>query len=122
MFGIKANHRLVKTPFELEKGRVYLFSATGKWTDFFIRAPASGYCCFLLKGLERWRRVPGAKWFSLIGQIDNRQETRFDIGKLLEDNSPYESAATGVLHCFANDLSFMYWNNWGAIELEVEEL
>ena len=58
----------------------------------------------------------------MIGQIDDLQDTQFDIGKLLAYDSPYEATATGVLHYFANDLWIMYWNNRGAIDLRVEEL
>ena len=122
MATIKANRRLVRTPFALEKGKVYRLSATGKWTDFIPTTTASGYSAFYLKCFEKWRRLPDAKWFSIIGQIDDQRETRFDIGILLEKNEPYLSTAPGVLQCFANDLSFMYWNNWGAIELGVEEI
>ena len=122
MATIKANRRLVRTPFALEIGKVYRLSATGKWTDFIPTTTASGYSAFYLKCFEKWRRLPDAKWFSIIGQIDDQRETRFDIGILLEKNDPSLSTATGVLQCFANDLSFMYWNNWGAIELGVEEI
>jgi len=69
--------------------------------------------------------MPEAKWFSVIGQIDDLEDTQFDIGELIENRenrSLYEATATGVLHCFANDISFMYWNNRGAINLRVEEL
>jgi len=27
--------------------------------------------------------------------------------------------STGLLYCFANDVSFMYWNNEGEIQLTV---
>ena len=50
------------------------------------------------------------------------QDTQFDIGKLLEPAISYQSESTGKLNCFANDLWFMYWNNWGSIDLRVEEL
>ena len=84
MTTIKANRRLVRTPFALEKGKVYRLSATGKWTDFIPTTTASGYSAFYLKCFEKWRRLPDAKWFSIIGQIDDQRETRFDIGILLE--------------------------------------
>ena len=122
MAAIRANFRLVKTPFAIENGKTYRFSASGKWTDLFHKSSATGYSAAYLKWFERWRRVPDAKWFSVIGQIDDLQDTQFDIGKLIEDDSPYEATATGVLHCFANDLWIMYWNNRGAIDLGVEEL
>lgn len=32
----------------------------------------------------------------------------------------YSAHREGDLYCFANDLSLMYWNNEGQIELEVK--
>jgi hypothetical protein len=46
----------------------------------------------------------------------------FDIGHLIETDSVYTASATGVLYCFANDVWFMYWNNKGFIDLQVEAL
>ena len=119
---IRARCRLNKTPFRLEKGRKYRIGASGRWTDLIRTASPTGYSAAYLRWFEGWRRMPEAKWFSVIGQIDDLENTLFDIGKLIENRSLYEAAATGVLHCFANDISFMYWNNRGAINLRVEEL
>ncbi len=117
---IRARRHLNETPFRLEIGRKYRFDASGRWTDLIRRASATGYSACYLRWFERWRRMPEAKWFSVIGQIDDLENTQFDIGKLIENRGSYEATATGVLHCFANDISFMYWNNSGAINLRVE--
>ena len=82
----------------------------------------SDYSTMFFKLFERWSRKPFAKWFSVIGQMDDRKDTMFDIGKHIEDNATYEATESGVLHCFANDLWFMYWSNTGAINLRVEEV
>ena len=118
---IRARSYLVETPFQIKKGKNYRFSATGRWTDIAIRTSASGYSFILFKLFERWSRKPFAKWFSVIGQLDGRKDTMFDIGKLIEDGAVYQATDSGVLHCFANDLWFMYWSNTGAINLRVEE-
>jgi hypothetical protein len=68
------------------------------------------------------RRFPEAKWFSLIGSIEKKKNTFFDIGRLIEENGIFTATTSGNLECFANDVWFMYWNNKGAIELEVIEL
>ena len=75
----------------------------------------------MFKLFERWSKKPFAKWFSVIGQLDKREDTMFDIGKLIEDGAVYQATDSGVLHCFANDLWFMYWSNTGHIHLFVEE-
>lgn len=41
---------------------------------------------------------------------------------LIETDSVYTASATGVLYCFANDVWFMYWNNKGFIDMQVEAL
>lgn len=60
-----------------------------------------------------------------MGSLERRRCPRFR-DTLCFDLSPYVSGrpdwvapATGVLHVFANDMSCMYWNNWGHITLQV---
>ncbi len=122
MATIKARRWWNKTPFYLETGKTYRFSASGTWIDWTHKASATGFYADKLESCEKWRREPDAKWFSAIGRINKKKNTQFDIGKLLEGDTPYTATASGVLYCFANDVRFMYWNNKGAIDLQVEEL
>jgi hypothetical protein len=64
-------------------------------------------------------RYPGPKVFQLVGSIDCAPDQMFVIGKQL---SQYTAPKSGTLTCFANDFDFMYWNNWGWIQLEVTRL
>ena len=123
MAKIRARRRWNETPYHLQEGKSYLFSASGTWHDGLAwKVRPTGYSNFLLKPFERWRRKPKAKWFSLIGAIDRRTSSQFDIGRLIEEGETYRPGASGQLFCFANDLWLMYWNNFGAVDLEVEEV
>ena len=126
---IEARKRSNPTPFKLEKGKTYRFAAEGTWLDAGIVCDASGYTSeeaksksWILSRTEGWRRVPEAKWFSLIGRVGNSEYQQIDIGKLIESAATYQAESTGLLHCFANDVSWMYWNNKGAVTLYVEEV
>lgn len=122
MATIEAKRRLNRTPFRLEKGKRYRFSASGTWKDWTRECSATGYTAEKLRRWEGWRRERNGKWFSVIGCIGKMRGTQFDIGHLIETNSVYTASATGVLYCFANDVWFMYWNNEGSIDLQFEPL
>lgn len=104
----------------LTAGRRYRFSATGTWKDWKTGCPATGYQSERLRPFESLRRCTDAKWFSLIGAVEKEKSTCFDIGRLMESGEIYTATSSGMLYCFANDVVVMYWNNSGAVELEVE--
>jgi hypothetical protein len=124
IYHIDVNSRLHwnSTAFELAKGREYRFTASGTWYDASIAATATGFSDPRLDWLGWMRRMPRARWLSVVGAIDMRRETRFDIGRLIEDGSTYTATASGTLYCYANDVWFMYWNNTGSIDLEIVEM
>lgn len=119
----------------LEPGCRYRFVARGTWNDADIICGPQGYN---LKDIEAWKRPffqpvavfrplnTGDQWFSLLGKI-GEHGTLFEIGAGI---ASFESDAgaepgqgfDGRLYCTANDLPFMYWNNSGAVQLEVYEL
>jgi hypothetical protein len=120
---IKANRWSNTTNIRLEEGESYRFYSSGMWTDGGTPpCTAAGYSSPKLERWERLRREPQAKWFSIIGRVENRKETQFDIGNLLERRASYKAVTSGVLYCFANDVWFMYWNNSGAVDLQIEKL
>ena len=121
MTRIESRTKWNKTPYQLSKDKCYRFIATGTWIDWYIATDAKGYESNFLKPLEKFRRYPQAKWFSLIGAIDKDKSTLFDIGHLIENNETYIATANGTLYCFANDVPIAYWNNKGFITLKVEE-
>lgn len=117
---VRARARWNRTGVLLVAGEVYDFVASGCWTDLVIpHGPAgdpSGSAYMRL--FERWRRVPTADWFTLIGAIDSQMQSAFVIGS----RRRHTPQVTGQLTCFANDVSGFYWNNFGAIGLTVTRL
>lgn len=119
---IHAGKKWNRTGILLEAGKTYLFHARGTWKDWYITCGPAGYARTSLKFFERFRRVPEADWFSIIGAYDGDPATSFDIGGILtRKNGSHTAPRDGELWCFANDLPWMYWNNSGAIELQVLE-
>jgi hypothetical protein len=104
----------------LRGGHEFRFNATGHWTDLRYRCEADGYpsMSWLFRRLEWARRVPDAQWFALIGAMDFDRADRFVIGK----QASYQPVSDGELLCFANDLWATYFNNHGAVELQVTEV
>jgi hypothetical protein len=104
----------------LERNSRYEFASdpAQRWLDWGNPANANGYesNSLLLRLSERFRRVPSADWFTLIGTIGMSEKAAFIIGCALKDFQPVEN---GRLYCFANDLSFMYWNNSGTVTVTV---
>ena len=121
MAKVQARKKWNKTDYQISEGKTYRFSATGQWTDWYIDIDAKGYERLWLKPFRSLRRFPDGKWFSLIGAIDRDKSTQFDIGSLIEQQATYTATASGTLYCYANDVSFAYVNNKGAINLIVEE-
>jgi len=117
MLEIQARQKWNDTGFKLVAGRMYVFRASGTWNDASIRTGPQGYRSptFFFRCLERYRRFPKADWFSLIGAIDRDLSTAFLIGL----GTDVEAQRSGTLTCFANDLSVMYWNNSGSVELDI---
>jgi hypothetical protein len=120
MSTIYARYWWNQTPFRVEAGQSYRFVAQGSWIDASHECCAIGYNDERLRCWEWLKREPSGKWFSVIGQIDKKRNTQFDIGCLIETNSVYTATATGTLFCFANDAWFMYWNNKGLLDLDMQ--
>jgi hypothetical protein len=117
---ISARQRWNDTDIVVMEGVRYLLTAEGSWTDWHLQCGPEGYSSpgLGLRLTERWRRVPEAPWFALIGSISRRRDCTVIVGASLRWTAP----ATGPLYCYANDLPCMYWNNIGAVTLVVERL
>jgi hypothetical protein len=84
---------------------------------FFARGPAGDPSQLMYMRLfERYRRMPKANWFALIGAVDCKSSTAFVIGEAID----LTVRIGGELTCFANEIPRMYWNNWGYVELLVK--
>jgi len=118
--GVHSSLKWADTTLRFSKGETYRFEATGRWYDANTPSGPAGYESpnLLLRLFQPLRRFPKANWFALIGSIDRHPSATFLIGETLEMNI----TEGGVLHCFANDLACMYWNNSGWIKLIVTRL
>lgn len=106
------------TKIDLIKGDQYKYKATGKWIDWFIKCDANGYSNFLMDFLfGQKKRTPSANWFRLVGVVDKDTSTTVKLGM----EGIFIAPKSGRFFCYANDVSFAYWNNFGYIELTVEE-
>ena len=114
---ILANKKWNDTQIRLVAGEEYHFKASGQWKDWTIVCDEDGHTSPnpLLRASERFRRVPKERWFAVIGTIQQNEDTSFRIGV----EAKISPRSTGLLYCFANDVSFMYWNNTGEIQLTV---
>lgn len=108
------------TGIQVSAGETYRFEATGEWDDASHRCGPEGYDSpnFILRAAEKLRRVPNARWFALIGVVNHDLSTAFVIGQGVQQTF----AASGPLSCFANDVSFMYWNNKGSVKLTITKI
>jgi hypothetical protein len=114
---VRARAQWNQTGVALVAGETYDFVAAGCWTDLVIPHGPGGdpSDSAYMRLFERWRRVPSANWFTLIGIIDAQMQSAFVIGSRCR----HTPQVTGQLTCFANDVSGFYWNNFGAVRLTV---
>lgn len=80
------------------------------WKDWFIDAtPEAGWNDW---GLLRWMaRNPKANIYQLVGEVPGVQRFTLDAAVRMTGDGP--------LFVYANDLSFMYWNNHGQARLSI---
>jgi len=102
----------------LEANTPYSFRATGTWFDSGFGSGPQGYSStnVVLRLAERWRRVPAARWFMLIGTVDRDTSLLTGIGA----GATIAFPKSGRLGCFANDVRTMYFNNRGSVMLTVD--
>jgi hypothetical protein len=114
---LEARRRWNDTGITLVAGQEYQFRAEGTWIDWFVTCDAEGYESInaVQRLSESLRRAPSERWFALMGTIDRDTRGLFHIGR----EAIFSPCSSGVLCCFANDVSLAYWNNFGAIRLTV---
>lgn len=81
------------------------------WFDWFIPCGATGWGKLYGK-LRRWNIVKNSNFGALCARIG---EHTYEIG----EGKLIEVPGDGDLILFANDLSFMRWNNFGSIDVLV---
>lgn len=114
---VPARSRWHDTGLLLEVGCLYEYRAYGRWRDAHAEWGPEGHAG--ADGVYRFtgwlKRAPGLPWFSLLGAVDRDRRTIFSIGA----QAVVKAEVTGQLVCFANDVPFMYWNNYGSLSLTV---
>jgi hypothetical protein len=109
-----------RTKIPIQTGGRYRFSTSGMWMDGDISCGAGGYRSpnILFDLVAPFRRYPAARWFELIGGFDEDPSSTFRIGAA----KVATATRSGLLTCFANDISLLYFNNSGSIQLTVTRL
>jgi hypothetical protein len=117
---VAARRRWNRTGIELVAGARYHLVAEGRWRDLIYGCDADGYDSrgVVMHATERLRRAPEERWFTLMGTVDADLAFLFRIGTEVFFSPP----TSGELICFANDVAFMYWNNYGSVRLLVSRL
>ena len=105
------------TTIKLIEGRRYRYQAIGRWKDWYIECDADGYTNFFMNLFKWLKRVPKAKWFQLIGAVDQDLSQPILLGK----GGTFIAPGSGILWAFANDAEFAYGNNSGSLELQIDE-
>ena len=94
-------------------GETWSFSASGQWTNGFIRCGPNGYRNFLADAFQIAPREKGQPWLCLMGCIRGEPDSTFPIGAGCTETF----ARTGDLVVFANDEPDGYSNNRGFVKL-----
>ncbi len=118
MVKIESREKWNDTGIDLIEGCRYTYTATGLWKDWIIECDADGYSCLLMDLISTIKRRPFAKWFQLIGVVNQNMSDSIELGT----NGNFIAPANGRLWAFANDADFAYGNNSGYVELEVNLL
>jgi hypothetical protein len=117
---VAARNSINDVGLQVAAGQRYQFHAAGTWVDMWSTSDAGGYPTprwnLAQRLAERFRRVPDAPWFALIGMVqDGTRSQAFIIGAASKTTMPM----SGRLACFANDVPGFYWNNRGALRLTI---
>lgn len=116
-FEICARAKWNHTPLLMKTGEQYSFEAAGTWHDAQIECGPDGHVrpSWLFRLAERFRRRANDRWFALIGALNEEEGETFLIGSA----ASLAAAKDAMLSCYANDLLWMYFNNFGSVKLSV---
>jgi hypothetical protein len=120
--GVLARPRFNWGGVRLVKGASYTFTvaAGDTWRDGGMDCGPEGwesadlpwYKEGVVEFAERFRRLPDANWFSLIGALGDEDDDLFLIG---DREEPYTAPRDADLYLFANDMPSKYDNNEGSL-------
>jgi hypothetical protein len=103
------------TGIDVTAGQGLRIIASGTWSDWKIETDADGFAAPHLKLAEPFRRAPSANWFQLCGAVDRRLDQVVRLGRDVTFSAP----ASGRLFLFANDVSWMHWNNASHLTVQI---
>jgi hypothetical protein len=126
-FEIIANRRMNYSGIFLEEGTyIFTFSRLEDWCDGSM--PAGVYGWLDQSSLLSWShwisRFPSGHLFTVIGGIHGQWLSRFDMGVVMGNRETYSvtQGNEGELYAFANDIYFMYSNNYGRVTILIERI
>jgi hypothetical protein len=130
---VPSRPRDVPSNITLIAGVTYEIHATGTWKDWYIECNASGYENSLMRPFDSLKRVPQARWFTLVCCVGDEAAQKKPssaactvIGEqgtiVVPKGGGRGGGAIAQMHCFANDAWSMYWNNFGEVRVQVSEI
>jgi hypothetical protein len=114
----------VHTGIAVQANATYAIAAPGEqtWTDWFIVSNASGYVDPFTEPFTSLLRYPAANFFTLIACVGTPANISTGCSPVGISAPAWEPQGDGELVMFANDVSFMYWNNYGELNVTVERV
>jgi len=108
---VKAALRWNDGMLDIREGQVVRITASGEWTDDWIRTTPAGFDKPWLAPVKFTRRLPSAPWFCLCATVDRMKRPIHRIGT----GGEFVARRSGRLWLFANDAWLFYFNNKGSI-------
>jgi subtilisin family serine protease len=121
-FRIRAHPYLNHTKLFVFPGETYAIAPKKgqRWVDFFISCGSKGYQWSWTDRFKTQLRNPHATFFALMVTVADDEGASQPVTTHEHPTlHHFEPMQRGELTFFANDLKGWYWNNWGAIEVQV---
>jgi hypothetical protein len=91
-----------------------------RWKDAWRKCGPDGWEPWWLLPFSFLKRDRSGKWLALIVAVDDRES--FVVSDGVRNNIVIQPSRCGKLRFYANDASFMYWNNRGSIAVSVRQV
>jgi len=116
-FFVNSRLKWNSTSEELRSGSRYVIVVdhTYEWRDARRHCGADGWQSAVLRPVHFTKRNRSANWLALVAMIGEDEAFVFPEGQCIEIEPSYD----GHLRFYANDASFMYWNNSGELRVEI---
>ena len=91
-----------------------------EWRDAWKRCGAAGWEPWWLRPFAFLKRNRSGKWLALIAAVEDWES--FVVADGESGGIVIQSGCEGNLRLYANDASFMYWNNSGTITVSIRQV